>query len=139
MTIKQPYTIDAIKQNGIQCSFSTGCQPFQGWIMPDGKGVFYDEGILIEFEPETIFTSHSEGLRLARQGAIQRFIDRDRITYIVIKDSDWNVTQDKWVKQIQIEMYGVPGQLNLCAAFEEGSAVLKRFYTDFFNGQAVEF
>ena len=125
------HTTSQIEQAGVQCRFSSIGHPFQGWIMPDGVGVVHQDGISLEFQPETIVTDHAEGLHRARQGAANRHFERSVLSYTLHGQGEWVPDTGKWVKVIRAELAGVKGQLTISATFKAGAAELLRFYTEF--------
>jgi len=60
------YTVEQIETVGTKCLFDSMGSQRDGWIMPDGHGVDYAGYAQLTFEPETIATSHKEGLMRAR-------------------------------------------------------------------------
>ena len=60
------YTVEQIETVGTKCLFDSMGAQRDGWIMPDGHGVDYAGYAQLTFEPETIATSHKEGLMRAR-------------------------------------------------------------------------
>lgn len=124
-------TTTELDQAGVQCRFSASGHRFSGWIMPDGMGVFHQEGFTLEIQPDTIVTDHAEGLRRARQGAANRHFERRVLSYTQLGNGDWVRGGDKWVKDCTAELAGLKGQLTIHVTFKSGAAELLRFYTEF--------
>lgn len=120
-----------IAQAGVECHFLVGGLPLKGWIMPDGMGVFHQDGITLEIPPESIVTTHKEGLRRARQGAATRHFERHVLSYAPLGHGEWFSEDCKWVKEARTELAGLPGQLTIHVTFKAGAAELMRFYTEF--------
>lgn len=66
--------------------------------MPDGMGVFQQDGHTLEIQPNDIVTEHVEGQRRARQDAANRHFERWVLNYTQIGDAEWLPDGDKWVK-----------------------------------------
>ena len=132
----QQHSIVQIDQQGIPCRFTTGGATVLGWIMPDGMGVFQEDGIMVESRQETIATNHPEGLRLARQGAGNRHFHRHvQEDYTVAEEGAWAHDGDRLVKQCRVVLADIQGQLLIHATFKTGAAELLRFYTEFQSNQ----
>jgi len=131
----QQHSIVQIDNLGIPCHFTTRSAGSEaqviGWIMPDGVGVFQDQGIRIEFEPGSIITDNLDGLRLARQGAAERHFNRFIHDYQITDDGKWIADGEKWFKRSGASIAAVPGTLSIHVTFKAGAAELLRFYTEF--------
>lgn len=120
-----------LHQVGLACSFSTSGQQVEGWIMPDGVGVFQQSGKLVESHPGTISTHHAHGLLLARQGAANRHFEGHDLGFTLVDQGIWSATGDQWLKEVTAELAGILGVLALHVTFKSGSAEPGRFYTEF--------
>lgn len=125
------HTTTALDHAGVKCNFNASGHLFTGWIMPDGMGVFHQDGITLEIQPDTIVTDHPEGLRRARQGAANRHFQRRVTSYMDLGPGDWVPDGDKWVKDCSAMLARLKGQLSIHVSFKAGSAELMRFYTEF--------
>lgn len=120
-----------LEQVGLACSFSTSGQQVEGWIMPDGVGVFQQNGIMVESHPGSIATHHVEGLLLARQGAGNRHFDSHDLGFTLVDQCNWSAAGDQWLKQVSAELAGIRGVLAIYVTFKADSAELESFYTEF--------
>lgn len=129
------HSIVQIDSVGVSCRFITRSAGSQaevlGWIMPDGMGVFQDQGVMVEFEPESIITDDLKALRLARQGAVERHLARFLHDYTLSDSGSWKASGDKWVRQSRACIADVMGVLTIHVTFKAGAAELLRFYTEF--------
>lgn len=120
-----------LDQVGLACSFFTSGQQVEGWIMPDGVGVFQLDGSMVDAHPGSIATHHVEGLLLARQGAGNRHFDSHDLGFTLVEQCNWSAAGDQWLKEVSAELAGIRGVLAIHVSFKAGSAELDRFYTEF--------